>query len=292
MSKVTLDLIQKLRERSGVGMLDCKKALEEANGDIEEAVSLLRKKGLSVAAKRSDNLTENGTVEAFVNQHYSSLVEISCETDFSARTESMRQFSKTVAQTAASEIDSSNINNLLEATAFNNSLSVQTLLNELIAKICESIKVARVKSFKLDTNAVAGIYIHPDNSVASMVEIISDRELTTEEKKEISDVAREICMQVAVSKPLAVRPSDLEQRIIENEKEIARTQLAQTTKPENMWEKIIEGKLKKFYEDVCLLNQKFIKDDSITIEQKVEILGKKLGSKLTLTRFERLGINR
>jgi elongation factor Ts len=293
MAKITLDLIQKLRERSGVGMLDCRKALEEATGDIEVAVSLLRKKGLAIAAKRADNLTANGTVDAFLGVNSAALAEISCETDFSARTDIMREFVKKIAETAALDVNSAELPGFLDAKVASKNLSVQMFLNELISKICENIKIASIKAFKLGDNAVAAIYVHPDHSVACMVELVADRSLSHDEKAEIREIAREICMQVAVNKPLAIRPNDLERRLVENEKEIARTQLAQTTKPESMWDMIIEGKLKKFYEDVCLLNQKFIKDDSVTIGQKIEALAKRLLiGKLTLTRFERIGINR
>jgi len=150
-----------------------------------------------------------------------------------------------------------------------------------------------IKALRTGENAVVATYVHPDYSVACLVELVADRSLSTDERAEIAQAARDICMQVAVNKPLAIRPNELEHRLVENEKEIARTQLAQTTKPENMWDKIIEGKLRKFYEEVCLLNQKFIKDDTINIEQKIEALAKRLLiGKLTLTRFERVAINR
>lgn len=292
MAKVSLELIQKLRERTGVGMMDCRKALEETGGDLEEAVTLLRKKGIAVAAKRSENATENGLVEAFVSDAFASLVEIGCETDFSARTDAMKNFAKLAAKTAAADLDLDNLENLMVAQIPDLGLTVKTQLDELIAKICENIKIASAKNFKLKENSVAASYVHPDNSVACMIELESDCALSAEQKEKVQTGARELCMQIAVSNPLVVRSSELSPEIIEKEKETARGQLAQTTKPESMWDKIIEGKLKKFYEDVCLLNQKFIKDDSITVEQKVEALAKQLGCKLSVVRFARIGIKR
>lgn len=292
MAKTMLELIQELRERTGVGMLDCRKALADANGDIEEAVALLRKKGVAVAAKRADNATENGLVDAALNDSFCSLVEISCETDFSARTDAMRDFAKKLAETAASNVDLDSLDNLLQAQVAGSSVTIKTALDELIAKICENIKVAKAKSFQLQNNSVGAVYVHPDHSVACMIEIEADQALTAEQKEKVKVSARELCMQIAVNNPLVVRPEELSESVIAKEKEAARGQLAQTSKPESMWDKIIEGKLKKFYEDVCLINQKFIKDDSLTVDQKVADLSKQVGAKLTVKRFARIGIKR
>lgn len=293
MAKVSLDLIQKLREQTGVGMMDCRKALTEADGDIDEAVSLLRKKGVSVAAKRADNATECGLVDGFASDDYASISEISCETDFSARNEVMREFASKVCKTAASDIDLSNLENLLGATVKATGLTLKTSLDELISKVCENIKLNAALSFKFAKNSAGNVYVHPDHSVVAMVEISADSEISDTQRRALADFAREIGMQIAVNKPLAIRPEELDSKLVENEKDIARTQLAQTTKPEKMWDMIIEGKIKKFYEDVCLLNQKFIKDDSVTIQKKLDVLAKELGlGSLTVSRFSRIGIGR
>ena len=292
MSKITLDLIQKLRERTGVGMMDCRKALDEAGGDVEEAVTILRKKGLSVAAKRAENPTENGIVDGCLKDDFVSLVEISCETDFSARTDAMKNFAKTIANVAASEIDSSSTEKLFDVIAPGSNLTVKLLLDELISKICESIKIAKTKTFKLEKNSVAGMYIHPDNSVAAIVELVADKDLSESEKQELAPLCKEICMQIAVNNPLAINSSEVDQNLVQKEIDTCKAQLSQTKKPESMWDMIVEGKLKKYYEDVCLLNQKFIKDDSVTVAQKIDAAAKKLGVNLTLKRFARIGINR
>lgn len=293
MSKVTLDLIQKLRERSGVGMMDCRKALEEAGGDIEEAITNLRKKGLAVAAKRSENLTENGLVEGCLKDDYVSLIEISCETDFSARTDAMRLFANKVANISASDIDLSNLNNLFEATDKDSKMTVKIMLDELISKICESIKISKAQSFKLSENSIAGLYVHPDHSVAAMVELVTENKASAEAKKELLVLAREICMQISVNNPLSIRSSEIDPALIQKEIETTRAQLSLTKKPESMWPMIIEGKLKKYYEDVCLINQKFIKDDSVSVEQKIDALAKKFNlGQVDLKRFVRIGINR
>ncbi len=290
MSKVSLELIQKLRERTGVGMMDCRKALEEAGGDLEEAVTILRKKGVAVAAKRSENPTENGIVEGFVNDQYATLVEISCETDFSAKTDAMRNFAKTVAQTAASDFN--NIEELmLKATAQGS--SVQQHLDDLIAKICESIKVSKAETIKFDSHSVVSTYIHPDNSVGCIVELNADRAIAPNEKEKIAALAKDLCMQVAVTNPIAVGPESISAETLAREQETAKALALQSGKPEQFWDKIIDGKMRKFYSEVCLTLQPFIKDDSVTVQSKIDQLAKEFGiSKLVLKKFARIGIKR
>ncbi len=293
MSKISIESIQKLREMSGVGMMDCRKALEETNGNIEEALQVLRKKGASVAAKRAENATENGIVEGISHENFSSLIEISCETDFSARTDAMRNFAKQVATAAASDVDLSNMANLMAAKTHDSNLTVQQSLDDLISKICESIKVSKAVSFKSDEFSTSNIYVHADNSVASMVQVRSDEKLSNDQKSGLKDVLKEISMQVAVTNPLAINSNEIDPKLIEKEVELAKDQLSKTTKPASMWDMIIQGKLERYYKDVCLLNQKFIKDDSISVQERITKAAKELGIKnLTLVKFARIGIKR
>lgn len=293
MANVTVELIQKLRERSGVGISDCKKALEQTDGDIEKAVDVLRQKGIAVAAKRSGNLTENGLVQGHKGKSHSALIEISCETDFSARTADMQDFAKSVAACAASDIDSSKIEDLMNCTSQNKAMSLQKHLDELIAKICENIKVSKAISVKNDEKTVSNIYIHPDNTVGTIIQISANRELNADEKTKLEDFCKDLCMQIAVTNPIAINSEEISTDTIARERENATIIAKQSGKPEQFWDKIIDGRLKKFFEEVCLLNQKFIKDESQTVEQKLQSISKDLKlESLKITKFSRIGIKR
>lgn len=193
MAKIDLQLIQELRTRTGVGMMDCRKALEESNGDMEKAIEILRKKGAAVAAKRADNVTKQGLVHSYIHAgaQVGVLVEISCETDFVARTPDLKQF------------------------------------------------------------------------------------------------AQDVAMHIAALKPLCVNPADLDSAYVEKEKAIFMEQLAASGKPANMLEKIAEGKLQKLYTEVCLMQQQFVKNDKMTIDDLLKDLIAKMGEKITVRRFAR-----
>ena len=292
MSTITTDLIKKLREHTQVGMMDCKKALEEANGDFDKAVELLRKKGAAVAAKRAENATDNGTVQAFVSPDFSygSLVEVSCETDFSANTEAMQNFAKGVAEAAATQT-SADIETLMNAKVASEKLSVKEKLDELIAKISENIKVKRFSRFSVEQHGIINSYIHPGATVGILVHLETDKAVAANASA-IAQLAKEICMQIAVNKPLCVSPAELDETTLTKEREIIKAQLVASGKPNAVIEKIMVGKVEKFYEDVCLLNQKFIKNDKLTIAQHAAEVGKSLGLTITVKQFARFAIGK
>lgn len=291
MTQVSTELIKQLREKTNVGMMDCKKALEETNGDIDKAVELLRKKGAAVAAKRADNVTNNGRVEAFVTPDFStgSIVETSCETDFSANTDSMKNFALTMAQHIATE-NIANEEALLLSKVASRTLTVKEVLEELIAKISESIKVRRFVRYETKPTGLVNAYIHPGSTLGVLVSLGSDKAITNKEVG--AQLAKDICMQIAVMNPLCIRPDQLDQTLVDKEKAIIQEQLAASGKPANVIEKIMVGKLEKYYEDVCLSSQKYIKNDKLTIAQHVDEVGKQLGVKLTVEAFTRFGIGK
>ncbi|KKQ49650.1 MAG: Elongation factor Ts [candidate division TM6 bacterium GW2011_GWF2_38_10] len=292
MATISMDLVKELREKTQVGMMDCKKALEQAGGDMEKAIEILRKKGTSVAAKRADNETNNGRVESWVSSDYKTgaLVAVACETDFSANTEDMFGFASHVAQVAAQN-DIVDAEMLLQQQSLKvSNLTIKDHLDEIIAKIAESIKVSKAAVFKASANGLVNVYIHPGSSIGVMVELEGDKAIAQNE--EIRAAARDVCMQAAVTKPLAVSPEGIDSALIEKERAIATEQLQGSNKPANIIEKIVEGKLNKFYEDVCLLNQLFIKNDKLTVAQFLKEVGTKHGVALTVKRFVRFGIGR
>ncbi len=282
-----MDLVKELREKTQVGMMDCKKALVEANGDMQLAIDLLRKKGAAVAAKRADNETNNGRIEAFVSSDAKtgSLVSIACETDFSANTENMREFAQLVANEAAN-LKTDDAQKLLAEKS-----NVKNYLDELIAKISEKIEINRIVSMQVEKHGVITTYIHPGSTIGVMIELTTEND-NAAVLSDLKALAKDICMHIAVTKPMSLSPADIDPAIIQKEREIALEQMQGSNKPANILEKIIEGKISKFCADVCLTQQRFIKNEDLTIEQLVNAFAVKTKNATSIKRFVRLSIGR
>ncbi|MGD1997915.1 MAG: translation elongation factor Ts [Candidatus Dependentiae bacterium] len=300
MAAISVDLIKKLRQETQVSMMACKKALIEAEGNYEEAVASLRKKGASVAAKRADNATNNGTIKTTIAPDFrsGSMVETSCETDFSANTDDLRGFAQMVANhllatdhaedRVASSTDS--IAALMEQSLLDgSSLKMQDKLDELISKITESIKVSRYARLE-NSNGVVNAYVHPGSKP---VGVLVELEIEGERPADITSLvqaAKDVGMQVAVSNPQCIDPEQLPAEVIAAERDIYAEQLRSQGKPEAMIDKIMGGKLEKFYEGVCLHRQKFIKEEKKTIQQMLDEVGKAHGVKVRVGHFVRFAI--
>jgi elongation factor Ts len=308
MAKITMEMIKELREKTQVGMMDCKKALILAEGDIEKAIDILRKKGASVAAKRAEQATNNGTIASYISEKFNvgALLEIGCETDFAANTADMQEFAKTtcehLANTAQCCKDRCEAECLVEQKLFNNpNKTVKMLLDELMAKITENIKLSRCAKFSTDDNGLVNVYIHPGSTLGTMIELetrgttshggtTSHAGLTDENRSKVAQLAKDLCMQIAVTSPLCIEPSQLDPKILEKEQCIIKEQLKASGKPEQMIEKIMIGKTNKYYEEVCLIKQKYIKQDKITVEKHVQNIGQETGCSISIKRFERFAI--
>ncbi len=291
---MSLELLKELREKTGIGMLDCKKALAEANNDLEKAIEILRKKGMAVAAKRADNATNCGSVAVFLKADNSAgcLVQMSCETDFSANTTDMKQFATGVAQSVIESGKQLDETSVLELPLSGTNLSVKVGLESLIAKIAESIKISRFASCAATGNGVVNAYIHPDNSIGVITCIESDKQVTGEAREKLLQAAKDVCMHAAVTNPIAIDSSGLDPVLIAKEKDIVAEQLKASGKAPQIIEKIAEGKLAKYFEDVCLLNQKFIKNDKLSVEQHLAAVGKEIGATLKVSKLTRFAIGR
>jgi elongation factor Ts len=270
---ITAADVNKLRQKTGAGMMDCKKALEEANGDFEMAIELLRKKGAKIAANRQDRDAKEGLVLAKItaDKKRGVLVVVNCETDFVAKNEDFQQFANTVAQIALDKAPASI--EALKGLPYNSDITINDKFLEQMGKIGEKIDVSYFET--ISAGSVVA-YNHPGNRLACLVGF----------SKEVDDeVAKNIAMQVASMNPVSVDKDDVDTRIIEKELEIARETTRQEGKPEEMVEKIALGKLNKFYKESTLLNQEFIKDNKLTIRQYLEKTDKEL--KVTaLKRFQ------
>ena len=299
MSTISVDMIKKLRDATQVSMMDCKKALIDAEGDFDKAIEILRKKGASVAAKRAENATNNGNVQVIIAPDFKSgtIVETACETDFSANTEDMRSFSQTVGNhilasyhaSTAIVTEAQALTSLMQEKLYTGSgIALQTILDELIAKIAESIKVARFAKINTNNGIVNG-YVHAGSTLGVLVELAIEGTRPADITG-LVQAAKDVAMQVAVTKPLCVNPDELDQAVIAKESEIFAEQLRREGKNAQIIEKILPGKLSKFYETVCLNNQKFIKDDKQTIAQMLDAAGKKAGCSVRIARFVRFAI--
>ncbi len=257
MATITAADVNKLRQMTGAGMMDCKKALMESDGDFEKAIEILRKKGQKVAANRSDREAKEGLVLAKTNNDKTKgfLVVVNCETDFVAKNDEFRSFAERVLDIAINQ----NISDLetLKQQAFDSELKVADKVIEMIGKIGE----------KIDLNEVAMIegeyvvaYNHPGNKLASMVAFNMKGE-------KIEEPAKQIAMQIAAMNPIAIDKDSIPSDVIEKELEIAKEQVRQEGKPEEMVEKIAQGKLNKFIKENTLLGQQFISNDKQTVEQ-------------------------
>ena len=299
MSAISVDLIKKLRQETQVSMMACKKALIEANGNYDEAVTSLRKKGASVAAKRADNATNNGTIKTTISPDYRSgtMVELSCETDFSANTDDLRGFAQMVSNhllatphDARAISSSESVANLMAQPLLDDaSLKIQDKLDELISKITESIKVSRYARLE-NSNGVVNAYVHPGSKpVGVLVELAIEGDRPADVTA-LVQAAKDVGMQVAVSKPQCIDPDQLPAEVIAAERDIYADQLRTQGKPEAMIDKIMTGKLEKFYEGVCLHRQRFIKEEKKTIQQMLDEVGKAHGCKVRVAHFERFAI--
>lgn len=291
MTKISMDLVKQLRDQTQVGMMDCKAALEEADGDITKAVEVLRKKGAAVAAKRAGNEATKGRIEAFIapDGKTGALVEVGCETDFSANTQAMEVFTTMAAELVVNNQPAS-VDALMGVKNPRTNLTLQESLDELISKICEKIKINQFARFAIPQNGLVNAYIHPGSTVGILIELQTETPVADVET--LKTLGKDLCMQIAVNNPLCIDPSQLDAQVLEKERAIAREQLAAANKPAAIMEKIIDGKMNKFYEEVCLLNQIFIKNDKAAVKAHIEEVAKKVGSKITVAHFKRFAIGR
>lgn len=286
MAEVTAALVRDLREKTGAGMMDCKKALDESGGDIEKAIEWLRKKGLSSAAKRAGKAAKEGAIEAQVSFDGKTavLVEVNCETDFVARNEEFRAFARQIAthilETAPASQDA-----LLTSPL--GGRPVSEVVAEKAAKMGENVQVTRFVRLRQEGPGLIASYIHANGKIGVLVQLaLGDESLA--DKPEIKQFANDLALHVASEAPAYLRRSEIPAEVVAKEKDIARSAAKQEGKPDNIIEKIVEGKLNKYFQEVCLLEQKFFRGDNPpSIEKLLGEKSKALGGKIDIVRFVR-----
>ncbi|WP_292060726.1 MULTISPECIES: translation elongation factor Ts [unclassified Brevundimonas] len=289
MAEITAALVKELRERSGVGMMDCKKALVETNGDIEAAIDWLRAKGLSKAAKKADRVAAEGLVAVAVREdgkgEVASAIEFNAETDFVARNDLFQAAAKEFAQLGLHHdgVDA------IHGATLENGKTVQDEVTNLIATIGENMQLRRAARLSVGEGVVS-TYVH--NAVSPNVGRIGVLVALegAGDKDALREVGRKIAMHVAATAPLALDTSDLDPAAIEKERAVLIEKAKEEGRPENMIEKIVEGQINKFQKDVVLTKQPFVMDPDVTIEQLVANTGKELGSTLKLAGFVRMAL--
>ncbi|MCR6515277.1 MAG: translation elongation factor Ts [Clostridium sp.] len=277
---ITAKAVKELRDKTGVGMMDCKKALKETNGDIEKAVEFLREKGLAAAAKKADRIAAEGIVKTYVSEDgkTASIVEVNCETDFVALNEEFVGFATKLAEIVAT----TNVNTVEEL--LNEKIGDQTVseaLTSLVAKLGENMTVRRFERLHVESGNIAS-YIHGGGRIGVLVEASCEAD-----SEVVGEVAKELCMQVAAANPLFLDRTSVDTASLEKEKEIYRVQALNEGKPEKIVDKMVEGRIKKYFKEVCLVDQVWVKDGDKTIAGLVEEKSKEVGSPITITKFVR-----
>jgi len=277
MTKITPQMIKELRQRSGVGMTKCKEVLVEADGDIQKAVDILRKKGFASAVKKEGRETKEGLIGVFENEKNISLMEINTETDFVAKNEKFQKFVNELTEQVAKTEPSSTQVFLKENYGIDPTLTIEEYKNLLVQSIGENIQISRLEVIAKKDKFSYGVYSHMGGKIVVVVEIKG----SSDESK----LARNIAMHIAAEDPLYLKETDIPETVIRKEEEIARLQIK--GKPENVIDKILIGKLKAYKDQVCLLNQKYVKDSSLSVAKVVENRSKEIAADLSISCFWR-----
>lgn len=280
---ITASMVKELRERTGAGMMDCKKALNETNGDMDKAIEILREKGLAAAAKKAGRIAAEGLVVTYISEDMKkgAVVEVNCETDFVAANEEF----KALADNIAKQVIETNVNTveelLEEKYIADSEKTVKEVLTALIAKIGENMSIRRFNKFSID-NGIVQSYIHGGGRIGVLVELACEKQ-----DEVLAQVAKDVAMQVAAANPLFLDKSSVDQETLEKEKEIYRVQALNEGKPENIVDKMVMGRVNKYLKEVCLVDQIWVKNSDYTITKYLQEESKKIGADIKITRFAR-----
>jgi len=274
MAEITASDVAKLREMTNVGMMECKKALVEAKGDINLAVEILRKKGIASAAKKAGREARDGVIAQYIQPgaRIGVLVEVNCETDFVARNEVFKAFAELVAKKLAENPKADFENERLDA--FN--------------RLRENIKVSRFARYEVEGNGLVAAYIHTGSKVGVLVEVGAGKEETVQNDT-FKTLVRDITLQIAAANPFVVSREDVPADVLLKEKEIAAEQVK--NKPPQVIEKIVAGKLEKFYQSYCLLDQGYVRENGeISVKEHINKIAKEIGDTIVVRRFVRFQV--
>jgi elongation factor Ts len=307
MAEISAQLVKQLREQTGVGMMECKKALVEANGDFAEAEVILRKRGIAAATKKETRSTKQGVIASHITADgkLGVLVEVNCESDFVARTE---DFLTLVADIAAHIAETKpklvRLEEVTEAERANfkahealyeqkftkdSASTVGELVKSKIAKLGENISISRFQIYEASGLATVGSYIHTGSQIGVLLEVAAGASESLQ-STEVKTLVRDVAMQVAAASPQFLNRESVPADVLEKERAIQRDRALNEGKPEKMVDKIAEGRMSKFYEEICLVEQPFIRENTVTVAELIRSVGSKLKDNLTVNRFVRFKV--
>ena len=285
---ITATLVNDLRKKTNAGMMDCKRALEETKGDLEAAVTLLREKGIAKAGSKADRAANEGVITARISDDAKSgiLLEVNCETDFVSKNENFQGF---VASLADSLIASQPADHAAALQAQINGLSVEDAVKAKVAEVGENLQFRKYVRFEVQGEGVVASYIHMGGRVGVLIEVGAGN-AETASTAAFRELVKDLTLHIAAAAPRGLSREDIPAEVVEAEKSIFRVQLADSGKPANIIENIINGKIGKFFSESCFLEQGFVKDPDTSINKLLEAKGKELGDTLTVRRFVRFGL--
>ncbi len=307
MAEISAQQVKALRERTGAGMMECKKALQEANGDMAEAEVILRKRGIAAATKKESRSAKQGLIASFISSDakLGVLVEVNCESDFVARTEDFQTLTADIAAhiaetkpsivrlEAVTEAERANFkaHEALYEQKFtkDQNTTVGELVKGKIAKLGENITVSRFNLYEVKGNGAVGTYIHTGSQIGVLLEVNTKSDDVIQ-KDEFKTLVRDIAMQIAAANPQFVSKENVPAEVLHKERDIQRGRALGEGKPEKMVDKIAEGRMSKFYEEVCLLEQPFIRENTVTVGELIRTASGKLGDSLTVAHFVRFKV--
>lgn len=285
MAEITASMVKELREKTGAGMMECKKALVKSEGDMEAAIDELRKSGQAIALKKGSRAMKEGRIFARVTDQAGVMVELNCETDFVARNVEFvslgEKLSGLVAAGAACCVD------MLGEVKLDDGRTVNETLTAAIAKVGENHAISRF--VRIESGPTAGAiaaYVHPPGKLGVLIQLEADNAAALKSEA-VQQLGRDLAMQVAAAAPVCIDRGSVPADALAREKSIYTDQVKMEGKPEKIWDKIVEGKMAKFYKQACLLEQEFVKDPDLTIEKLLAKVGKEVGASIKVARFER-----
>lgn len=288
---ITASQVKELRDKTNAGMMDCKKALTEAEGDLEKAEGILRKKGIAKAGKKADRVASEGVANAAISADGKTavLVEVSCETDFVAKNDNFRAFADEITQLALDCDDADNNVDAFLASQHPSGESIDAVIKSKITEVGENIVIRRVARFQTSETGSLTTYLHMGGRVGVLVELNGDS-VAAIDNDAVRALAKDITLHVAASNPAGLAREDIPAADLEKEREILSDSDEVKSKPEQIREKIVDGKMNKFFAQICLLEQGFVKDPDTSVGKLVETVGKEAGGKISVKRFIRFAV--
>jgi elongation factor Ts len=280
--EISAKSVKDLRDKTGAGMMDCKRAIQDADGDVEKAIELLRERGLAKAGKRGGRATSEGVVSIAADGSIAAMVEVGCETDFVARTDLFVEFGVQLAETVAKDASIDSPDALLKASI--DGETVADKVNAAISRLGENIVVKRVTRLDAGAAGIAGGYVHAGGKLGVVVALATEGS-----GAELETLAKDLAMHVAAAdpSPIAVDRSGVDSALLDSERSIYRNQALQSGKPEKVVEKIVEGRLNKYLSEICLVEQAFVKDPDRTVGDLLRDVGTQVGAEIAVNGYQR-----